>query len=984
MRMYDRALRRTIPALLLLLFGVLTADAQTTRNRLDNRGREFRIAFLQTNGADDAPRLALDIACEKATRGTITYLQTGRVVPINGLTPNRMNRIELDTSDLLLPDPAQNPISRYTILVQFDDEVVIYGVNTQRWSSDSFLALPTDVLGNEHVVLSYPNTLDPNPAAAYTRSSDFPSQFAVVATQNATQLTIEPTARLKGRPDANPFTVTLNAGEVFFAQALGKAGTDLTGSVVRSSRPIVIYGSHQRANIPFDEAVGRDHLVEHLPPVSKWGRRAIILPHFQIPKTVDDKNIVRILAAEDNTVLTLDSAYFTTLGARQFIEIPLDGPKLITATGPILVAQYQHSTVDERFVSQPNDSVGDPFMMLVPAQEFFDSTYWFESLQTKDFIYHYINVVVPTERTNSVVLDGAPVAAQWTRIDKTSYSYAQIRTFPGFHKITARAPFGLYIYGYGVYNSYGHPGAMVFDTLFKDQKNPDIIWRDTCGGAAGAAIDDSVNYDFGMESLQLLQGSNNVRLENDPFQPGDDSIHFRLMLNDPFQDGFARLMAVDTAGLDRYYSFPVKGFTVAMEPGQTGPLGLDTLASLNGQEFCRTITLRNYGQFEQRITALRFSTPAPGVRVEGEFPVDIGPGGFHEFSICFQHIGDTSFIFDILADNGCLRRPIARLPVISGIDSTVPVIQPVFEPCETDRHINLIESGVLNSGIKSITILDSMNVEATVSPALPSKAVTLHLKRKDPFQDMIYSIIVTDAVGNTAKISDTVGGFTLSVQKSDNVQVGVRVDRPWEYPNLTYGEQRCDTLYLRNYGRLPLSLQRPRVLGNLEYSIPPEQLPIVLQPGEVRPMEVCVKPRGFGEQIDTLVIDFYCGDPRELVVLRTVVDPLRGDGNDLCGNRIQFEVGGYVKRNFLQAPMPNPVGADQAKIVFGLTGPDEVTFGIFDGLGNEVQRLLDRNALPGGIVRIDAAVRDLPDGMYYLRMQTASGSVLTEKMVVSR
>jgi hypothetical protein len=962
----------------------LIANAQSVRNRVDNRGKEFRIAFLQTNGADDAPRLALDIACEKPTSGTITYLRSGRTVTIPTLQPNVANRIELeDTADLLLPDPSQTLVSRFSILVRFNEEVVIYGINTQRWSSDTFLALPTDVLGTEHVILSYPNTLDPNPAAAYTRSSDFPSQFAVVATQAGTVLSVDPSVRIKGRPDASPFTVTLNAGDVFFAQALGKAGTDLSGTVVRSSAPVVVYGSHQRANIPFDEAVGRDHLVEQLPPINRWGRRAILTPHYQIPKTVNDKNIVRIIAARDNTVLTIDSAYFTTLSARQFIELPLDGPKLLTASEPILVAQFQHSTVDERFVSQPNDSVGDPFMMLVPPQEFFDSTYWFESLLTKDFSYHFINVVIPTERIKSLVLDGAPVSASFTRIDKTSYSYAEIRVSPGFHKISARAPFGLYIYGYGVYNSYGHPGAMVFDTLFKDQKNPDIVWRDTCGGAAGAAIDDSVDYDFGMESLKLLDGSQNVHLQNDPFKPGDDSIHFRLLLDDPYQDGYAKLEAVDTAGLDRFYNFKVKGFTVAMQVGQAGPIPLDTLASLNGREFCRTITLTNYGEFEQRITGLRFSTAAPGVRVEGEFPVDIAPGGSREFSVCFEHVGDTSFAFDILADNGCLRRPVARLPVISGIDSTVPVIQPVYEPCETDRTINLREEGVLNSGVQSVTVLDSMNVDATVSPALPAKSVQLHLRRIDPFQDMIYSIRITDAVGNTAMISDTVGGFTIAVQDSNQQQVDVRVGREWNYRNLTYGEERCDTFYLRNYGLLPLALQRPRVVGNLDYSIPPEQLPIVLQPGEVRPLEICVKPRAVGEQIDTLVMDFYCGDPRELVVLRTVVDPLRGNGSDRCGDSLQFEVNGFAKRNYLEAPFPNPVSASKAQIVFGLTGPQDVTLGIYDGLGNEVRRLFDHDALPGGVVKVDANLEQLSDGMYYLRMHTSTGSTLTEKLVVS-
>ncbi len=980
----DRALRGLFLAIFLVLAtGVLHSQ---TRNRVDNRGKEFRLAFLHTNGAEDAPLLAVVVASEKATRGTITYLRSGRTVPIPAVPANVAMRIDLDTADLLLPDPTRSPISHSTLLLQFEDEVVVYGINTQRWSSDAFLALPEEVLGRDHIILSYPNTLDPSPTAAYTRASDFPSQFAVVAMHNNTTVTINPTVRLKSRPDANPFTVTLNAGEVYFGQALGKTGVDLTGTRIISDRVLVVYGSHQRANIPFDDAVGRDHLVEQLPSVDRWTNRAILTPLFQIPKTVPDANIARIIAAENDTRIFIDSTFFRTLGSREMVEIPLNRAMLVTGSKPFLVAGYQHSTVDEKFISQPNDSIGDPMMMLMLGPEQFDSVYWFESFATKDFTYHYINVVAPTERASSVRLDGAPLGGQWARIPFTSYSLAQVRVSPGMHKVSARVPIGLYSYGYGVYNSYGYPGALVFDTLFKDQKQPDIRWYDTCGGAAGAAFDDST-FDFGMEDVRLLEGSRNVRLEKDRFEPGADSIHFRLILNDPYQDGWAELVAVDTAGLDRYYSFPVKGFTVAMEVGQTVPVRLDTLASLNGMEFCRQISLSNYGQFPQRITGLRFSGEPAGLRVnagESPFPVEILPGETRDFSICFLHVGDTAFSTEIMIDNGCDLRSVADLPLISGIDSTTPVAVPVLEPCETDRLIQLSEEGALNSGVRSITFLDSMNVEASITPALPAKVAQLHLKRRDPFQDMIYSIEISDVVGNITRISDTVGGFTLRVQEADATQIGFRVDTPWDYDHLTYGQERCETVYLRNYGLLPLDLKRPRVLGNLEYSIPPDQLPITLMPGEVRPFVVCVRPRGFGEQIDTLVIDFYCDNPREMVLLKTFVDPLQGNGTDRCNNAIEFQINGYVKRNFLQTPHPNPVPGDRAAITFGLDGPQQVSLAIHNEMGNEVRVLLKQDPIPGGITRIDASLDDLPAGLYYILMQTSTGTVLSEKMVIRR
>jgi hypothetical protein len=114
------------------------------------------------------------------------------------------------------------------------------------------------------------------------------------------------------------------------------------------------------------------------------------------------------------------------------------------------------------------------------------------------------------------------------------------------------------------------------------------------------------------------------------------------------------------------------------------------------------------------------------------------------------------------------------------------------------------------------------------------------------------------------------------------------------------------------------------------------------------------------------------------------VDPLQGTGDDRCGNSIQFEVGGFVKRNFLQTPHPNPVPGDQAAITFGLDKAQDVSLSIHNEIGNEVQRLLDHDPVPGGIARIDAALDELPAGLYYIRMQTSDGTVLSEKMLITR
>ncbi|MBC8144376.1 MAG: IgGFc-binding protein, partial [bacterium] len=533
----------TLAPLILVFLATSAVSVSQVRDRIDNRGREFRIAFLPTNGYDDNPRFGIVLWSEQPATGTLFYVNSGKTLSISVTT--RADTIWLDTFDLLLPaEPRTKPLSFRSLHATFDREVTIYGINTMRWSSDGFVALPNDALGTQHVVLSYPNTQQPNPLGEVFGSSDFPSQFAVLATENGTRIDVVPKVRLNSQPGKAPFSVNLDAGEVFLAQAQGGTGSDLTGTTINSNRPIVVYGSHQRTNVPYSQTVGRDHLIEHLPPVNRWQTRAIVTPHAQIPKTVADANVVRVLAAFDNTIVSVDSIRYATMRANDHIEMPLDRVKLITSSQPILIAQYHHSSVDEQRINVPNDSIGDPFMMLVPSREQFDSVYNFVSYDTKDFSRHFINVVIPTERLSSVRIDGNPV--RWLlneRVPKSSYSFAQVAVSAGTHKIDARVPFGLYIYGYGPYNSYGHHGGYVFDTLFKDHKEPRISVIDSCIGAIGAAYDDSTS-DFGMERLELLGGSRNVDLVQAPAAGGSDSIHFRLNLLDPYQDGFAVMQAV--------------------------------------------------------------------------------------------------------------------------------------------------------------------------------------------------------------------------------------------------------------------------------------------------------------------------------------------------------------------------------------------------------------------------------------------------------
>lgn len=450
-------------------------DAQSG-SRLDHRGTEFRIAFLPTEGDGEYSTYYISVSCDRPTTGSLTYEASGRTIPISIPEAHRPVRVTLDTFSLLLPDPKrQGEISRQTATLRFNAEVTLHAINTLRWSSDAFLALPNDVLGMKYVIMSYPNTIEPGAAGQVLDVADFPSQFAVVATEDNTRVTIQPTVSVNGRGRTNPIGVTLNRGQVFLGQAIDQsdkalvAGHDLTGTVVESDKPVVVYGSHERTNIPWDSAFGRDHLVEQLVPVDRWTSEVIAVPQKRPSQTVPAVDFIRVLSLKPNTKLAIRGLPEITLSAIAPTEIPLERPLHLIASGPIQVAQYQHSSFAEP--KRTLDTIGDPFMMLVYGQEQFDSEYSINSWETKDFLLHYVNVVIPTGSESTLRIDDAVADAIFESVEGSGYSYAQIGLPPGGHHITADVPFGLYAYGYGPFNSYAYPGGMFFEQLSNVSEN---------------------------------------------------------------------------------------------------------------------------------------------------------------------------------------------------------------------------------------------------------------------------------------------------------------------------------------------------------------------------------------------------------------------------------------------------------------------------------------------------------------------------------
>jgi hypothetical protein len=973
--------RLAVSVALLQTLLVVAASAQH-----DTKGRDFWVTFMTNLGGGQVQQsdMRLYLASEVPTTARVIYFGGAdtMVVPI----PKARTTVAVDITGRFGPLAELQLFEEFSakaIEVISDDEITCYGVSIRLQSADAFLALPDDVLTNAYIVLAYPNGYDSRGARDY----DTPSQFAIIGTEDGTTVRITPAAQLNGRTN-QPFTITLDRGEVFNGQAAVGRYQDVSGTEIKSNKPVAVYAGNQRTSVPVRVGNYRDHLVEQMPPLEVWGKSAIVTPHFPITPQSSDTAVVRVLAAFDNTRWQIDGVDQPPLRRAVSVEIPLLRAMNITASDPILVAQYVHSVA----VSFGNTTLlGDPFMMVIPPTEQFDTAYAFQSIDHNEFDdnAHFINVVIPTVATSSVRLDDASVSATWTPVPTTSFSFAQIRVRRGSHTIAADSSFGLYVYGFGRASSYGYAGGMLFRRLVNDFQPPEIEQTLGCLGLDGVAFDSHIT-DSGIDSLYLLPSSRNVTVAIDPFAPGADSVAYRARLTDPYQDGLVELKVVDSAGRSRTQSNPIPGFTVRTV-GMSGnaPLALDTLHLLNAADTCFDVTLENVGRFPQTITSIVLVPPIPGATVTSSLPLVIAPGSRASVTICARAFADTVLDATLVIANACTDRTVATLPIVSGVDTLPPTISTRDAGCDRHVFLTVADARGRSSLVAAATFDTLVNARVVAQrPAgdgFPVANAEFELAPIDDFHDLVYVLRVADLAGNIAVYRDTIGGFTIAALDADRDSVSMRFGRELRLAGLDPSEERCDSVTLVNYGARALRIVTVRFESNRQYSVPPSQLPLVIAPHATVRLTFCTEAGALGLVSDTLIISDGCREDR--VVMKTPV-VTRLTTVDGCNDILQVGNIGGAKRAFLSAPHPNPNAGALATLDIGLPEDADVTLEIAGSDGATRGALVRGATLRAGIHRLTFDVSSLEDGVYFFRLRLSSGGArpeeLVEKLVVRR
>jgi hypothetical protein len=222
---------------------------------------------------------------------------------------------------------------------------------------------------------------------------------------------------------------------------------DLTGSIVRSTKPVVVYGGHARAEVPVgfnynqngNLFTSRDHLAEAIPPLSTWGK-CFIAKNFGRPAG----DLMRVVASSDSTIIKINGRVWgSPLNAREARDtiiaqsnIAADNIFAVEASSPVLVGMIAHTAINL------GKGDGDPFLAIIPPldQTYHDFTY-FISNDSIDFDTTTQYVVIATEVSGAgaITIDGvAPAQSAYTNVsvllNGKQYAIATFVQSPGIHR----------------------------------------------------------------------------------------------------------------------------------------------------------------------------------------------------------------------------------------------------------------------------------------------------------------------------------------------------------------------------------------------------------------------------------------------------------------------------------------------------------------------------------------------------------------------
>lgn len=988
-----------LPFILYLLF----ASKVLSQDLIDTKGRDFWLAYppnyhnIANDPVDDyTDSLYIYVVADEPCSGVIEYTDIFLRKSTHNFQINDPSQIYVfsvpyeyfelrgfnNSGIIRLASSTEHQCEKpspQVFNIRTDKDVTVYAHQQAITTSESMTCLPTDALGTNYIVLTYNS--DGSSQFGQISGGSTPSQFVIIATEDNTEVEIIPSVPTYVNKNKTQI-ISLKKGEAYLVQAditRTNLKADLTGTVVKSTKPIALIAGHQRTRLPIDANVqSRDCLLEMLPSVNAWGRNAIVIPFASHPSITSNsqRDLFRILAGADNTQISIDGQFYGTLNQGKYFELELTDPWFIEASGPILVAQFKKSAQ----VSAGDNSQSDPLMMITPPVEQYGLFYRIASIQSyeRDFngalgpVYrnHYINIVALDKDVGKVKIDGNVIdATSFKKVPNSLYSYATLQVQQGTHELMAPSGFGLSVYGYGFANSYGYYGGM---NLVKYDFTPPVVTADSSCYSVTGVVTDSTLSDTKIKSIEFASND----LENVDVSYSGTFLTpiatFNAKLIDKYLDGTFSIKATDSSGLYTYIKYEIPGFTVHQKDLKESPdavLVVDTISA--NKEVCYKLELENYGKFTQTINKIVLTRKGYPDTVLNSASIQIQPKSIKIFEFCLNFEQAGQYDFDISLEDICTSRLTHQFSIYAFVDKTPPNIQTIADSCNTKFEILTSEILKTDVGIANFEITDIVNGTYTTLKTNSKENFTV-FNVTDPRQDASFKIIVKDLMGNERTETIIIPGYTLSYSTTSPLE-----NNTLRFGSRVVGYRHIDTIFIENYGNYPITLYSPLMAYNTNFSTPQSQFPITIYPAETKEIIVLYKPTNAKSKLnsDTLYFAYNClGDNITLIG-----EPIsyEVEANSKCQVPLKFKTDSIPL--FLEATLKSNAVQSFAIIQFESDSPTETNIEIRTLLGEMIWS--ENNIIiPKGYSEKSVDFSNLSNQIYFIKLDVA-GEIIIFKIL---
>lgn len=312
---------------------------------------------------------------------------------------------------------------------------------------DHTLILPVYATGSDYIISTYDigTTINDN---------NIDNAFILVSGYDNNQIEISPRVRYLNSKDSllASFSITLNKGETYLYSDPG----DLTGTRVKCldpSKPISIFAGNYNTLIDSnctDPKEGNDPVWEQIYPMESMDNEFVFVPF----KYLNNGNIARIIALENNCNISINNRIVKTLNERQYFDTLLFTPTTIKSNKKISVIQFSRNK-DCNYPKVNRDFVGDPSMLcLLPAKAMFTGNITFKTIALgfDNIKRHCLNIITHSRNINKIYLDTLNIRNFLNPLPGNSnYYYAQIDIEEGVHNISSSAMYLAYLYGFSGY-----------------------------------------------------------------------------------------------------------------------------------------------------------------------------------------------------------------------------------------------------------------------------------------------------------------------------------------------------------------------------------------------------------------------------------------------------------------------------------------------------------------------------------------------------